>query len=367
MRAVVFEAPGRLNLAERPVPHVRSPTDVLIRLVATGICGTDRAIALGEFPASPGVILGHEAVGRVEAAGAAVHSLAGGDPVVLNPTFWCGRCSRCLRGAAAHCEAKAGREIGVDADGTMVGWAVLNERFVHRLPPGVGWARGAMVEPLACVLNNLAAAGTRPGDRVLVVGAGPIGSLCALVAASQGLAVLLAERDPNRVELARGLLPAAVRTMGPVTGPLCDALACDATAAGLRPDAVVDTTGVLLEEAFNVVRPGGCVVVMGEREGAVGRVPLRSLATRGVRVVGAGPYSPAGFQLALDLAPRLPLESIVTDTLPLAGFEEAFGRLGVRLGRPGEAVATEAYRAMKILLVSDEGALASGNGDAGAP
>ncbi|TQF01751.1 hypothetical protein E6W39_05160 [Kitasatospora acidiphila] len=338
MKAVVFEDVGRAGIHDRAVPSFDAH-DVLVKVAATGICGTDRAILLGEFPARRGVVLGHEAVGAVTAVGAAVASVAPGDRVVINPTYHCDRCRPCRRGMPAHCGAKAGREVGVDRDGTMADFAVVPERFVHRLPAEVPYRRGALVEPLACVLNNLTAARLRWDDRVLVVGAGPIGALCALVLAWRGARVTLAERDPGRLDIARRLLPHAVRV-----------LAAEEAAAAGAPDAVIDTTGALPGDLLGTVTAGGTVVVMGEREAAVAAVPLRALVTRGIRLVGAGPYRPADFELAVELACELPLEGLVTHVLPLERYAEALTLLAAT-----PASEPEGYSAMKILLTTDEG------------
>ncbi|MEA2231532.1 MAG: hypothetical protein QOD83_1348 [Solirubrobacteraceae bacterium] len=349
MPAVVFERAGVLRLLERPLPTLRDDHDVLIRIVATGICGTDRGIALGRFPASPGVIVGHEAVGIVASTGDAVKAVGSGDRVVLNPTFYCGRCRPCRRGTMAHCEAKAGRELGVDCDGTMASSAVLHERFVHPLPAGMSLRRAVMIEPLACVLNNLAAAQLRPDDHVLVAGAGPIGALCALVLAARGARVAIVDRDPARAALARSALAPSVEVVDGIVGEYRNV-------QGRRPDVVVDTTGVLLEDALEAVADAGRIVVMGEREGAQATVALRSVVTRGIRIVGAGPYAPDAFELAIDLADDLPLEALVTHTLALERYEEAFRLLGVRLDgatQPG------GYGAMKVLLVSGDDLLAA--------
>src|SRR5918998_6295063 len=118
MAGVVFDGPGSTSLRRRPVP-VPDDGEVLVRIAVSGICGTDRGIVLGEFPASPGVILGHEAAGEVVASGAGVTDLVPGDRVVINPTSYCLRCPPCRRGRPAHCTEKEGREIGVDCDGTM--------------------------------------------------------------------------------------------------------------------------------------------------------------------------------------------------------------------------------------------------------
>jgi len=347
MPAVVFERLGKVTLVERGVPTASDQGDVLVRIAATGICGTDRGIVLGEFPAIPGVILGHEAVGTVEAVGRGVGSVKVGDRVVLNPTFYCGHCWPCRRGMMAHCEAKDGHEIGVDSDGTMAGHALLHERFIHRLPPDMPWRRAVLIEPLACVLNNLTAAAPRWDDRILVVGAGPMGALCALTLATRGASVTIAERDPARVDLARSLLPRSVRVADLPAGDLTDGLEDTPT----RPDVIIDTTGVLLEEALGLVGTGGTVVVMGMREAAVATVCLRPLVTRGIRVVGAGPYPPHLFQAALEVAARMPLEALVTDVLPLERYADALALLGVVLGEPPRITG---YRAMKVLLASDE-------------
>ncbi|MEU6238158.1 alcohol dehydrogenase catalytic domain-containing protein [Kitasatospora sp. NPDC047058] len=346
MKAVVFEGAGRAGVRDREPPPFGSG-DVLVKVAVSGVCGTDRAIVLGEFPALRGVVLGHEAAGEVAATGPGVGSVAPGDRVVVNPTYYCSRCRPCRRGLPAHCAAKEGREVGVDRDGTMAGFAVVPEHFVHRLPAGVSFRRGALVEPLACVLNNLRAARPRWDDRVLVLGAGPIGALCAMVLASRGARVALAERDPGRAEIARGLLPPTVRVQAPEEA---------ARARGPAPDVVVDTTGSAPGGVLDAVAPGGTVVVMGEREAAVAAVPLRALVTRGIRLVGAGPYRPADFELAVELARDLPLERLVTHVLPLERFTEALALLAVAPagdGGGGDGYGGDGYSAMKVLLTPD--------------
>jgi len=179
MPAVIYTG-SNIAFAQRPNPVFSHDCNVLIRVVATGICGTDRSIALGLFPAAPGVILGHEAVGDVVAVNPGLSSIRPGERVVINPTFYCLQCRYCRRGMMAHCPAKEGREVGVDRDGTLTDFIAMPERFVHRIPDEMSYRRAALVEPLACVINNVMAANPRWDDRILVLGAGPIGALCAL-------------------------------------------------------------------------------------------------------------------------------------------------------------------------------------------
>lgn len=333
MRCVVFDTGGRIRTESRPVPRLADPRQALIRVRATGICGTDRAILLGEFPATPGVILGHETVGEIVAVGDDVRLVRPGDKVVVNPTFYCGDCPDCRRGRAQYCPHKDGREVGIDCPGTMADYVMAHERFLHRLPMDLPYRRAALIEPLACVLANLEMAAPRWDDQVLVAGAGPIGMLAAMVLADRGHRPRLAERDPVRVRMARQILP----NVGVVHTADLD--------AG-RPDVVIDTTGVLMGQAATVVQPGGTVVAMGEREQATATLSARSIATRGIRVVGAGPYPPRLFEVALGLAGDLPLEILVTHELPLALAADAFALLGV-----GPAAG---YQAGKVLLVPDD-------------
>jgi len=340
MAGVVFDGPGSTTLRQRPVP-VPGDGEVLVRIAVTGICGTDRGIVLGEFPASPGVVLGHEAAGEVVALGAGVTDHTPGDRVVINPTSYCLRCRPCWRGQPAHCSEKAGREIGVDCDGTMTEYFAVHHRYVHQLPTGLTFRAAALVEPLACVLNNLRCADPRPDDQIVIIGAGPIGTLCALVLIARRARVSVVERDSARARLARDILAPASR--------YTSAVAEDLGGCG-RPEVVIDTTGVLLEQSLEVVECGGTVVVMGEREGASASFALRSLVTKGISVRGAGPYAPTDFEHSLALADKLDLETLVTHVVPLDSYTEAFALLGVTASAD---VAPKEYQAMKVLLACD--------------
>lgn len=339
MKAVVMDETGP-RLEKRPVPDLTRTDDVLVKVAASGICGTDRAIVLGEFPAADGVILGHEAAGVVAATGPDVTVARPGERVVINPTYFCGACQYCRRGLPAHCTAKDGREIGVDRDGTMAEYVAVPVRSVLPMPAGMTYRTAALVEPLACVLNNIRVAAPRRDDYVVVLGGGPIGALTAMLLAHLGHRVTLAEPDRMRARRATRILPAAV-TVEATGRP-----------AGLgTPDVLIDTTGFLLAEALERVADGGTVLVMGEREGVAATVAARPLATRGIRLAGAGPYAPRHFQHALDLAQHLPLDTLVTNQLPLDDFAEALASLAA--GPAHRAAESVGYQQLKVLLVSD--------------
>ncbi|MET7757965.1 alcohol dehydrogenase catalytic domain-containing protein [Streptomyces sp. NPDC005389] len=334
MRALVFLGPGSAALQDRPAAQLLNGDDVVVEVVGTGVCGTDRKILLGQFPARPGVVLGHESVGVVRETGPQVRSVAVGDRVVVNPTLYCGWCIPCLRGATNFCRHKAGTEVGVDRDGTYAESVTLPERFVVRVPDGLSFRSAILIEPLACVLNNVEAAAVSFDDTVVVLGAGPIGMLTALVAARQARRVTVAEPDGYRLKRAREQFAHVVDVSGTDTSE-----AVLKASDGERPSLVFDTTGAGLDAALRLVDDGGRVVVMGFDDTYT--VPLRPLrlTNRGIRLIGAGDYRADIFPVAVDLAAELAgptsgadgvpfLERLVTHEFRLERYEDAFAALG---------------------------------------
>ncbi|MER7512385.1 alcohol dehydrogenase catalytic domain-containing protein [Streptomyces lavendulae] len=366
MRALVYLGPGSAELQDRPAARLVNGDDVVVEVTGTGVCGTDRKILLGRFPARPGVVLGHESVGVVRETGPQVRSVGVGDRVVVNPTLYCGWCVPCRRGATNFCRHKAGTEVGVDRDGTYAEAVTLPERFVERIPAGLPFRSAVLIEPLACVLNNVGAASVTFDDTVVVLGAGPIGMLTALVAARRARRVTVAEPDGYRLEQAREQFTHVVDVAG--TDP---AEAVVKASGGERPSVVFDTTGTGLDAALRLVDDGGRVVVMGfDDTYTVPLQPLR-LTNRGIRLIGAGDYRADVFPVAVDLAaelggPRRPgagagtvpvLERLVTHEFPLDRHAEAFAALGGLTqddgydgtGRP------PGYAALKVVIRSHPG------------
>jgi threonine dehydrogenase-like Zn-dependent dehydrogenase len=347
MLAAVFHDIGDVRLTQRPTPEIVRDDDVRIAVLGTGVCGTDRAILRGVFPARGGVILGHEAIGRVEAVGAKVSRFAIGDTVIVNPTMFCGRCAYCMRGRPGLCRAKAGTEVGVDRDGTFAEHAVLPERFLFAVPRNLPIDRAVLVEPVACVLNNLRAARIDVTDHIAVLGGGPIGALCAIVAQRTSRAITIVEQDTFRSTLCRELVPRATLVEPPKSDDW------RAWATGLprgRPTAIIDTTGVLLEQAVDAVADGGRVVAMGFNAkfamgfNAKSKVSIRyqDLVARSLSVLGAGDYDESIFPHAIDVTCELPVERLVTHRVPLGEFDRVRDLLA--LGTSPD------YFAMKVVV-----------------
>ena len=218
MKAAVFYGIGDIRLEERPDP-VPGPGEVVVRVRACGICGTDRHIYHGEFETRPPVVIGHEMAGEVYALGEGVDDLAIGQPVAVDPNIYCGTCRACRRGKIQMCANL--QAIGVTRDGGFAELCLVPRAQCYPLPQGVTMLEGAMVEPLACCVHGIDLAGIVPGDRVAVIGGGAIGQMLAQLARLSGAAyVLVSDPLPERREMALHLGADAV--IDPQTqDPLC--------------------------------------------------------------------------------------------------------------------------------------------------
>lgn len=336
MKALVLSADRSLRLTDRPEPTCTEPDHVVLRVVQTGICGTDRGVLLGKFPARPGVVMGHEAVGEVVRTGPAVTLVRPGDRVVANPTLYCGRCEPCRSGRLNFCRRKEGNELGIDRDGAYAEFMLLEEQFLHVLPDDMSCDRAVLIEPLACVLNNLDAARVIPSDSVTVLGGGPIGILAALAADHHGCRTHLVEIDSFRRAAAttfyEGVDGCAVAVSDDVDVP--------------RSDVVVDAVGNLGARALELAEDQGRIVIMGFDSAASVQLRPLELLQRGLSLIGAGDYNSLIFPRALELARQLPLERLITHRFPLDAFDDALDVIGAR---PGGA-RDRGYAALKVVI-----------------
>lgn len=186
MKALVYHGPGKKALEERPKPEIKEPTDAIVRISKTTICGTDLHIMKGDVPTvTDGRILGHEGVGVVESVGSAVSNFRVNDRVLISCITSCGKCDYCKRGMYSHCE-NGGWILGNRIDGTQAEYVRIPyaDTSLYRIPEGVDEEALVMLSDVLptgyeCgVLNGQ----VKPGDTVAIVGAGPIG-LAALLTA----------------------------------------------------------------------------------------------------------------------------------------------------------------------------------------
>jgi L-iditol 2-dehydrogenase len=210
VKAAVYRGPGDLRVEEVAVPEI-GPGELLVRVAACGVCGTDlKKIEMGLL--TPPRIFGHEIAGRVAAMGAGVSGFREGDAVVVHHHIPCRSCYYCGVGAYAQCETykKNGTTAGFEPSGggfaeyvRALPWIVTGG--IIRIPDGVRPEEAAFVEPVNTCLKAVRKAGIGPGQTVLVVGQGPIGSLLMQLARWAGAQVVVSDRFADRLELARSL------------------------------------------------------------------------------------------------------------------------------------------------------------------
>ncbi|MFN3845942.1 MAG: alcohol dehydrogenase catalytic domain-containing protein [Paracoccaceae bacterium] len=251
MRAVRLFGVGDLRLVDvaEPVP---GPGEVVVRVEASGICGTDRHLFLGEFPSTPPVTLGHEFSGIVTAVGAGV-DLALDGRVTCDPNIACMTCPQCRKGRVNLCQNN--RPIGVGQDGGFAPFALIPARNAIALPADLHPHHGALCEPLACTLHGVDMAALRPGERCMVLGGGVIGLMAVQLARATGAEVMMLTRSRAKQDLALSLGATQVA-------------ASPEQALALWPsgaDAVIECAGVAgtIESAPTLTAIGGRIVVLG--------------------------------------------------------------------------------------------------------
>ena len=270
MKALVYHGPGQKSWDTVPDPAPTDPANIVVQIDTTTICGTDLHILKGDVPAVvDGRILGHEAVGTVTAVGAAVSTLAEGDRVLVPAITSCGRCAYCKRAMPSHCQATGGIGwiFGHLIDGTQAEYARVPfaETSVHKVPEGV---TDEQVLFLADILPTgyevgVRNGGVKPGDVVVVVGAGPVGLAAIQTASLAGAASIIA------LDVADSRLEHASRFGADVTINAADAKAeqqvMALTDGGLGADVAIEAVGTpgTFDICTRVVRPGGTVANIG--------------------------------------------------------------------------------------------------------
>ncbi|MDO8882393.1 MAG: zinc-dependent alcohol dehydrogenase family protein [Pseudotabrizicola sp.] len=251
MQAVRLFGVGDLRLTQVAEPQP-NPGELVVRVEASGICGTDRHLFLGEFPSTPPVTLGHEFSGIVTAVGDGV-DLALGTRVTCDPNIPCLTCPQCLRGRVNLCPNN--RPTGVGRDGGFAPFALMPAHNAIALPAGLHPHHGAFCEPLACTLHGLDRAALRPGERCMILGGGVIGLLALQLARSAGAEVMMLTRSRAKQDLALSLGATHVA-------------ATPAQALAIWPfgaDAVIECAGVAdtVQAAPALTATGGRIVILG--------------------------------------------------------------------------------------------------------
>jgi 2-desacetyl-2-hydroxyethyl bacteriochlorophyllide A dehydrogenase len=316
-------SPRTIELLDIPKPE-SGPGETVIRVRSCGICGSDLHFFHGGFPPPP-VCPGHEISGEVVAVGEATGTIRPGDRVAVEPLVVCRECWACRTGDYQLCTHF--RLLGTMLDGGFAEYVRVPEYALFPLPAGVDYEVGALTEPLAVAVHAARLANVRLGDRVLVLGAGTIGLLCVAAAKAAGAAeVWITARHPQQHAAAEALGATRVFSGADAAG------AVPSASRTVPIDVVMETVGGAAEtinEALLLVRPAGCVAVLGV---FTTWPPINALLliAKEVRVVGSLTYGRPGPQADFDVALQLLAEQperfrrLITHRFPLAEITRAF-------------------------------------------
>lgn len=323
---------GRLAVDEvaRPAP---GPQEVLVRVRACGICGSDVHGMDGSTGRRiPPLIMGHEGAGEIAEVGAAVSRWKPGDRVTFDSTIYCGRCWHCRRGEINLCEER--QVLGVSCeefrrDGAFAEFVAVPERVLYRLPDGLSFGKAAMVEAVSVAAHAVKRTPLGAGSSAAVLGTGMIGLLVVQVLRAAGVATVIAiDLDDDRLKLALKLgATAAIRAdsadLAAGVRRLC---------AGRGADAVFEVVGLAttVEAAIGCARKGGTVTLVGNAEPRV-ELPLQSVVTRQITLIGscasAGEYPEC---LELIASGKINVTEFISAEAPLEEGARWFGRLRSR-------------------------------------
>lgn len=308
MRAAKIVSPDNLEIVDIPIPE---PTDaeVLIKVMASGICGTDIHIFRGEYLGDYPVIPGHEFSGIIEAVGSAVTRFKPGDRVAVEPNIACDNCYHCLNSRHNFCLNWSA--VGVTRPGGMEQYVTAPEKAVFDIGE-IPFELGALMEPLSCVLHGVERLDPELASSIAIIGAGPIGILLLQILKLKGAAnVTVVDKNISRVEFAAKM--GADQIFGSM-----DELEQDAF------DAVVDATGVILvmSRCSVYARPGGKVLLFGvPPSGERMTIEAFPIFRKGLTILSSFTSLRNSYQ-ALDLIKqnRLTLDGLVSHRLSLEEF-----------------------------------------------
>ncbi len=337
MKALVYQGPGEKSWQDVPNPKIQHPTDVIVKMKATTICGTDLHILKGDVPeVETGRILGHEGVGIITEIGSSVTNLAVGDEVILSCVSSCGRCSNCKKGLYSHCLDPEGTPgigwiFGYMIDGTQAEYVRVPfaENSVYKVPVG-------MTDAEAILLSDILPTGfeigvqyghIKPGDVVAVIGSGPVGLSAVMTSRLYGPSKVIAV-DLDNARLTRAKDFGATDTVNSADPDWKKKII--ALTDGQGVDVAIEAVGIpaTFTMATQIVRPGGNVANIGVHGKPVD-LALHELWISNINV-SMGLVSTNTLEMLLKLVAehKLPVEKFVTHTFSFDQILEAYDIFG---------------------------------------
>ncbi len=342
MKALVFKKVGKIDFEEIQLPEITDAKQVLIKVAACGICGSDVKIMHGKHAYKENTVLGHEFNGTVVETGAGVTAVKVGDRVALDNNPRCGLCDFCRLGFSSQCVELKNRTLGIFKNGGFAELCVAPEDVCFKLPDEIDEIIGTQVETLGTVLNGMNIVQMQAHDTVLILGCGPIGYLFTELARNVAARAMVTEIDPFRLSIAAQL-----------GVPALDPNACNLEEEvinwtnGRKADIVIDAVGTQLENALKYVTPGGKILAFGMDDSVQAAIKPYFITRNAIKILGSyigqNTCLPAVKLLASG---KLNMTPFFTEVIPLRQGADAFQRLGLDLN----TLQPVPKKAMKIVL-----------------
>ena len=324
MKVALFEKPRSLVITTKSLRRLNEG-EVLVKVRACGVCGTDVHIVEGESRSSPPVVLGHEYAGTVEDFAKGVKGVGAGQLVAIDPNISCGTCFYCRRGLVHLCSGL--RALGVDIDGGMAEYSIVPVKQVYELPEHLSAEESAFIEPVSCAIHGIDRARIRVGDTVVILGGGAVGLLMLQLARTAGAArVIVVEPLANKRSIAEHL--GADDVINPEEQDVESAIH-DLTLVGA--DVVIECVGKTqtMQSAVEMARRGGTVEFFGVCPiGQTIPVEPNKIYYKELTVVGSY-VNPFSFPRAIAVLKhgKVRIDGFQIDKFPLDGVHEALAYL----------------------------------------
>ncbi|KIV98949.1 chlorophyll synthesis pathway protein BchC [Verruconis gallopava] len=330
-RAFVLRKLGEFYYEDRPQPSLQSPRDVLVQIVATGLCGSDIHYwthgRVGPYVVEKPLILGHESSGIVKAYGRDVKNLKVGDRVALEPGIACNTCTLCRGGKYNLCESMRFAATP-PYDGTLSTHYVLPEECCFKLPHSISFEEGALVEPLSVAVHSCKLAGISLGTSLVVYGAGPIGLLSCAVGRALGATTIVAvDVVQSRLDFAKNYAATGSYKMEEQHIELTVEMARSNIGIPDGPEVVIDATGVAscINHGITAMRRGGTFVQVGLSAKKID-FAMMQICDKEITLKGSFRYGPGDYALAIELLQtgKVNLKELITHIHDFDDAEKAF-------------------------------------------
>lgn len=318
--AAVYQGNSKIDITSKQLPKVND-NDVLIKVQAATICGTDVHILHGDYDSEPPVVLGHEYSGIVVAKGESVSSINIGDLVTVEPHKYCGVCKYCRIGKEHLCLEK--KAFGVHLDGGFAQYSIVPDKIVYKVPSGLTPTEAALTENIGCCLHGIDQAGINLGDDVVIIGGGFVGIVLAELSRLRGAGqVIVIEPNENRQSIikARGF-----EVLNPFTSDITSKIL--EMTNNLGADVVIEAAGrkETAQQCFELVGRGGTILFFGvvPPNNPISITP-NDIYKRELKIVGSA-INPFSHHRSLQIMKSLHLRDLVTHQFPLEDIEKAIG------------------------------------------